>query len=85
MDAVLPSSVIPLQTEEPHRVALQDAVPIYGRQPELFDDRAGISMSLALKLSVPTTMRSDPTRFEEEAQPLRVIRQIVVMESPHTS
>ena len=42
-------------------------------------------MSLALKLSVPTTMRSDPTRLEEKAEPFRMIGEIVVMESPHAS
>jgi len=58
-----------LQMQQPHRVSLQDAARSTAWKLNCSTTALGYSMSLALKLSVPTTMRSAPTRLIRKRSP----------------
>src|SRR6202008_1892842 len=72
-----------LETEEPNRVPLQDAIAIHGRQLELFDHGGRVPDVPRVEAVGADDDAIGPDEIEKKAEPFGMVGEIVVMESPH--
>src|SRR5258705_10893252 len=76
-------TVVFLQTKEPYRVALQDAIAVRGRQLELVDHGARVLDVLRVEAVGADDDAIGADEIEEKAESFRMIGEVVVMEPPH--